>query len=104
VRFRSSLAKRLRKVGRPIDRTFKTRFDSGFPGIALEKGDIGRPDRVSRNAAAWSARAGYNKNLVSLLGTLQGESRITIERKDLNVFGDNPFNPASVILWKKAAG
>ena len=100
-RIRKSVAKRLRKIGRPIDLAFKTRFDRGFPGIVLERGDIGSPDRVSRNAAVWSAHAEYNKNLVSLLRNLEEESRITIEREDMNVYGDNPFNPASVILWKK---
>ena len=83
---------------------FKTRFDLGFPGIDLSRDDIGRPHRVSRNAAEWSLRAEYNTNFVSLLEALEADARITIDRQDLNAYGDNPFNPTSIIQWTKNTG
>ncbi len=103
-RTRMSLGRRLRKVGRPFDMVLKTRFDHGFPGIDVTRDDIGRSHRVSRNAAEWSARAEYNSNVVSLLETLEADARITIDREDLNVYGDNPFNPTSIIQWTKKTG
>lgn len=75
--------------------------EAGFPGISLEGGDIGGNHRISTNAAAWSARLGYNKNLVPLLRTLKAEQQITIERECVDTFGDNPFNPASIVAWAK---
>ncbi len=103
-RMSRSLTRRLRKVGRALDIVFKTRFDLGFPGIDLTRNDIGRSHRVSRNAAAWSARAEYNTNIVSLLDGLEADARITIEREDLNVYGINPFNATSIIQWSKKTG
>ena len=102
-RIRSSLGRRLRKVGRPIDMAFKTRFDCGFPGIDLHRDDIGQSARVSRNAAAWSGRGEYNTNLVSLLRAMEAEGKLTIERAEQNVYGENPFNPTSIIQWTKTS-
>jgi len=103
-RSRMSLGRRLRKIGRPFDMVFKTRFDRGFPGIDLNEDDIGRSQLVSRNAAEWSARSEYNSNIVSLLKGLEADARITISRTDLNAYGDNPFNPTTIIQWTKKTG
>ena len=79
---------------------FKTQLRDARSGIRLEPEDIGSADRVSRNAAVWSANADYNTNLVSLLHELAEEGRIEIEREEVNVFGDNPFNPTTIIQWR----
>lgn len=100
-RLRRFLNRRIYRLARQIDSVLHTRLHRGFPGIYLERDDIGKPNRVSPNAAAWSWRLDYNKNLVSLLRTLEAKSRITIEREQFNAYGDNPFNPTSVILWTK---
>ncbi len=73
----------------------------GFAGIELRPEDIDSSDRVSENAAAWSARLDYNKNLVALLRGLADEDRIRIDLEQRYVSGDNPFNPTSVIRWTK---
>jgi len=89
-----------RRLLRASDSLFSTRLRDTFSGIKLEREDIGKRDRVSRNAAVWSARTDYNTNLVSLLRGLEADGEITIEREEVNVHGDNPFNPASMVLWR----
>jgi hypothetical protein len=73
----------------------------GFPDIELRPDDIDSSERVSRNAAEWSARLDYNKNLVPLLQAFRDEGRVRIDLEERDVFGDNPFNPTTVIRWTK---
>ena len=104
ARLRRWALKRPHRLARSIDRVFGTRLHRGFAGIRLTREDLGREERVSHNAALWSARQNYNKNLVGLLQTLEHEGRITIDRREMNVSGSNPFNPTSVLAWSKRRG
>ena len=97
---RKRLSSVSRKLARAADSVFKTRLRDSSSGISLQREDIGRPDRVSSNAAKMSARMDYNTNLVSLLHELDREAVIGIEREEVNANGDNPFNPASIIVWR----
>ena len=72
-------------------------------GIEISKADLGTADKISRNAALWSARSDYNLNLVSLLQKLADEERIELVGKELNIYGDNPFNPTTIITWKRTS-
>lgn len=78
---------------------FSRRRQGGFPGVGLDRRDIGSSRMVSANAAVWSAQAGYNTNLVQLLKTFQMEKRIEIQSERVDQFGSNPFNPTTVIQW-----
>ena len=73
----------------------------GFPSIHLEHNDIGQAHRVAENAAAWSARAGYNTNLIEMLISMEKDHRISISDTRYDVFGINPFNPSTVIQWNR---
>ncbi len=74
----------------------------GFPGIVLEHRDIGSSRMVAANGAAWSARGGYNTNLIKLLRGLATQGKIAVERESFDEFGLNPFNPTSIIHWSRA--
>ena len=72
----------------------------GFENIELQSADIGSSRRVSSNASAWSMRAGYNTDLVSVLRSLEQRKMMTIQSGSINKFGANPFNPTSVFHWE----
>ncbi len=44
----------------------------------------------------------YNTDLVAQLRRLEGAGRIRIERIEKNYVGPNPFNPGTVIVWRRA--
>ena len=46
--------------------------------------------------------AGYNKDLVSKLRSLERAGRIRIERVEKNYVGPNPINPGTAIVWRRA--
>jgi hypothetical protein len=71
-----------------------------FPGIVVEAGDVGSADRVSSNAAAWSRRLDYNRNLVPLLHRLSADRLLTLVDVDSNAYGANPFNPTTILRWR----
>jgi hypothetical protein len=71
-------------------------------GINVNQTDIGKPDKVSKNAAKWSSARGYNKNLVLLLKDMENDGLICIDVEKVNLFGDNPFNPTTMIAWHNA--
>lgn len=89
------------KAARALDKRLGTRLARGFKGIPLRDVVIGSAARTSLNAARWSARFGYNKNLVQLLRAQQGAGRIEIFREEPDVFGENPFNPSTILGWSK---
>jgi hypothetical protein len=70
-------------------------------GIDIARTDLGRPDRVSFNAARNSSARDYNTNLVPLLKDMEREGVLSIDTEKINLFGENPFNPATVIGWHK---
>jgi hypothetical protein len=71
-------------------------------GVYVDRGDIGKSERVSTNAARWSSAKDYNTNLVLLLKDMEREGLISINAEEINLFGENPFNPTTVIAWHKA--
>ncbi len=75
---------------------------SAHDGIEVVKSDLGTAHNLSLNAARWSARADYNKNLVALLRQLTAENVLRITAEQIHAYGDNPFNPSTIICW--AAG
>lgn len=75
-------------------------LSTGFPGIVLDRSDIGSSKSVSRNAAAWSMRKSYNRNMISLFTDLPISNRIEMVKLAIHAFGDQPFNPATILHWK----
>ena len=55
----------------------------------------------TRNAALLARTRDYNYNLLSLLDVLVNSGEIQIFEQNFDVFGINPFNPSTVISWKK---
>ncbi len=90
-----------------LDRDIFERFYIGFLnasrrfGLDINRRDIGRSKKVSLNAAKWSASLDYNTNLVSLLKDLEQNGLILIDLEQINFFGDNPFNPSTIVAWHK---
>jgi hypothetical protein len=70
-------------------------------GIQLDTNDIGKPDRVSINAAKYSLDKNYNTNLVPLLKTIENDGLIKIDSEMVNLYGTKPFNPTTEITWHK---
>jgi hypothetical protein len=95
--------KRRRKLAKRVDRTLGTQLHGHIAGIFLDRSDLDSSRRVSRNAAAWSAKHDYNTNLLPLLRELEADGRLALERVDLNLVGENPFNPTTVVEWRSAA-
>jgi hypothetical protein len=107
----SNMMRGLQKVKRKLyklDRRAFARFGIGFLdagrqfGIDIDRSDIGSSNKVSPNAAKWSAAMDYNTNLISLLKDLKKEGLICIDSEQVNFYGDNPFNPSTVVFWHKA--
>ena len=89
------------RARRVLDALLGTRGAPGFSFIPLRDVVIGASDKTSLNAARWSARFRYNKNLVEVLHRMQHERKIDIFREEANVFAPNPFNPAAILGWSK---
>jgi hypothetical protein len=107
----SGVQRRMQKVKRKVyklDREVFRRFGIGFVDasrrfdIDIGPGDLGRSNKVSLNAARWSATMDYNTNLIPLLKDLKDEGLICIDSEQINFCGDNPFNPSTIVAWHKA--
>ncbi|OQY02513.1 MAG: hypothetical protein B6I22_13500 [Desulfobacteraceae bacterium 4572_123] len=102
-RNRSKVRRKIEK----IDRWLFSRYGVGIVdkshrfGINVEKTDIGKPGKVSINAALHSFAKDYNTNLVSTLKKMENDSLISIDTEMVNLYGKNPFNPTSIISWHK---
>lgn len=70
------------------------RFRAAFP-IVLED------DRLVANAAYWAASSGYNTDLLSLIRRAEARGEITLSALDCDVVGLNPFNPSTLIAWRR---
>ncbi len=44
----------------------------------------------------------YNRNLLSLLRSFEAERKIKILVHQPNIFGLNPLNPTSLVVWEPA--
>ena len=106
----SMVQRRMQKVKRKaykLDREVFRRFGIGFMDasrrfdIDIGRSDIGSSHKVSLNAARWSATMDYNTNLVPLLKDLKNEGLIDIDFERVNFYGDNPFNPSTMVAWHK---
>jgi hypothetical protein len=100
--FRRWAEKRRRRLARRVDRALGTQLRGHIPGVVLRRSDIGSSKRVSRNAAAWSRERDYNTDLLPVLRELEIAGRLALDRVDLNLVGENPFNPTSAIAWRSA--
>lgn len=66
-------------------------------GVRALAGDIAS---VSQNAAWWSWRLKYNKNLLSILQTLENEAAITMVRRAYDFSGHaNVLNPSTLLHY-----
>ncbi|MBW2412516.1 MAG: hypothetical protein JRF72_22175, partial [Deltaproteobacteria bacterium] len=110
-RRQSGVRRGMQKVKRKVyklDRQVFKRFGIGFMDasrrfdIEIGPGDMGRSNKVSLNAARWSATMDYNTNLIPLLKDLKNEGLIRIDSEQVNFHGDNPFNPSTLVAWHKA--
>lgn len=106
----SGVRRRLQKWGRKLhklDKSMFERFGMGFFDASrrfdldITRRDIGRANKVSLNAAKWSAFMDYNTNLVSLMKALEKDRLIRIDMERINHCGDNPFNPSTIVAWQK---
>jgi hypothetical protein len=93
----------LYKIDRFVFSTLGVGFldTSGRFGIDIKKADIGKSEKVSANAAKWSLAKDYNTNLVLLLKDIEREGLIRVSTEVVNAFGENPFNPTTIIAWHK---
>jgi len=104
---RRGLHKVKRKVYK-LDRNVFARFGIGLLdasrqfGLDIDRSDIGRSNKVSLNAARWSAAMDYNTNLIPLLKDLKNDGLICIDSEQVNSYGDTPFNPTTIVVWHKA--
>jgi len=73
----------------------------GARGINPKDVTVGDSRNVSRNAGIWSGLRNYNKNLIPLLTEMERRGRIRLFRFDINCSGSNPFNPSSLLAWRK---
>lgn len=56
---------------------------------------------VVGNAAMWSAICGYNTDLLRLVATTAASGEITVTSLAYEVIGSNPFNPSSLVAWRR---
>ena len=49
----------------------------------------------------WSKDRDYNENLIALLKEQQTKKRIVLTDIQRDYYGVNPFNPMSIVQWKK---
>lgn len=75
-------------------------LSTGFPGISVDRSDIGSSKSVSRNSAAWSIRKSYNRNMIPLFTEPPIKEKVDIVKLQIDAFGDVPFNPTSILHWK----
>jgi len=57
--------------------------------------------KLIRNSARWALDKGHNTNLLEILDELETSGRIRIRTMAYDVFGTNPFNPGTLIVWEK---
>jgi hypothetical protein len=59
-------------------------------------------DKLLRNAAAWSIKRGYNRNLLEVIQGLEQSGRIRTTQLIHDFLGGNPINPSTCIVWERA--
>ncbi|HUZ71548.1 MAG TPA: hypothetical protein VMU87_01070 [Stellaceae bacterium] len=60
--------------------------------------------RVVDNAARWSATCGYNIDLLALISHAVDRGDVALTALAYDVVGINPFNPSTLIAWKRTRG
>jgi hypothetical protein len=56
------------------------------------------------NAAMWSATAGYNTDLLPLIGAAAARGDVALTALPYEIVGINPFNPSTLIAWRRIGG
>jgi hypothetical protein len=88
------------KCLRFLDKTIGTHLATGVRSISLDDVGVGKSEKVSLNAAKWSALMQYNKNLVDVLNIKKNKKEIEITKVLKNNVSVNPFNPITIISWE----
>ena len=57
---------------------------------------------VLANACRWSVNHRYNIDFLRVLGSFEKAGKLSVRSVQYDVFGSNPFAPASLIAWEKA--
>ena len=98
-----TLSTRIRQFGYSLRKGISKvlKLPVGFSGINLRPSDIGSDSNVRRNAAAWSLRKSYNRNMIKLFTTPPVCDRIVMKNLNINASGDNPFNPETILHWQR---
>jgi len=58
-------------------------------------------EELLENSMAWAGLFKYNTNLLNVIQQYQRAGIIDVEAIQYDVFGINPFNPGSLIIWHK---
>jgi hypothetical protein len=53
------------------------------------------------NAAIWSALAGYNTDLLSLIAAAAARGDLSVVALAYDIAGINPFNPSTLVAWRR---
>jgi hypothetical protein len=56
------------------------------------------------NAAIWSALAGYNTDLLSLIAAAAERGEVSVSALAYEIAGINPFNPSTLVAWRRNPG
>jgi hypothetical protein len=72
---------------------------SCFSGYTFQVED----SRLVDNAAVWSALCRYNTDILSVVAGAAERGRINIFALAYDCIGSNPFNPSTVLAWRRAA-
>ncbi|HLO75437.1 MAG TPA: hypothetical protein VK196_03155 [Magnetospirillum sp.] len=59
-------------------------------------------DKLVENSAKWAAGCRYNTNLLEIISRYAEAGLIRLEVLDYEAVGDNPFNPSTLIAWRRA--
>jgi hypothetical protein len=57
--------------------------------------------RLVDNAAIWSTCCGYNTDLLQLISAAVASGDIAVTHLAYDVIGLNPFNPSTVVAWRR---
>jgi len=60
-----------------------------------------RSEDLLENAMAWAGLFRYNTDLLEVIQDYQRSGAIDVEVVRYDIFGTNPFNPSSLIIWHK---
>jgi len=59
------------------------------------------PQDFLQNSAIWALNRRYNTDLLDVIENYRKSERLTVEVLTYDIFGGNPFNPSTLIVWRK---